>query len=92
VEGKGGKFYAWDGNHGIGVAFSAGVRNVPAIVGLQKTGEIPNPVCDRLGSAALKRQAVTGSLAKEKDEHYVIMADFDFGPDTRQYENSVQKH
>jgi len=36
VEGTDGGFYAWDGNHRIGVAFSAGSKTVPAIVGLRK--------------------------------------------------------
>ena len=37
VEGADKLFYAWDGNHRIGVALSAGRSCVPAIVGLRKT-------------------------------------------------------
>ena len=33
VEGTDGLFYAWDGNHRIGVAFTAELKSVPAIVG-----------------------------------------------------------
>jgi hypothetical protein len=36
AEGKDGLFYIWDGNHRIGVAFSAGLVAVPAIVGRRK--------------------------------------------------------
>lgn len=35
VEGADGAFYVWDGNHRIGVAFTAGLATVPAIVGLR---------------------------------------------------------
>jgi hypothetical protein len=36
VEGADNLFYAWDGNHRIGVAFTVGMRSVPAIVGFRR--------------------------------------------------------
>jgi hypothetical protein len=52
VEGTDGGFYAWDGNHRIGAAFSAGARTVPAIVGLRKIRGIAR----RTRSAGSNRQ------------------------------------
>jgi hypothetical protein len=34
VEGSNGEFYVWDGNHRVGVALTAGLRSIPALVGL----------------------------------------------------------
>ena len=37
VQGTDGRFYVWDGNHRVGVAFTASLRTIPAIVGLRKS-------------------------------------------------------
>jgi hypothetical protein len=47
VEGTRGGFYAWDGNHRIGVAFSEGARTIPAIAGRRKSRKIPEPPRNR---------------------------------------------
>jgi ParB/Sulfiredoxin domain len=36
VKGTDGSFYLWDGNHRVGVAYTAGRKTVPAIVGFRK--------------------------------------------------------
>lgn len=40
VEGTDRRFYVWDGNHRVGVAFTAGLGFVPAIVGFRRASQV----------------------------------------------------